>query len=301
MGGYVTKNKNSGHGDGLSIVVPVFNEKGTIYETVSSLIETLSAMTNPVEIIVVDDGSTDSTGQVLNDFPDSIVRVMRHPVNRGYGAALKTGINIAAFPYIAITDADGTYPNELIPKLYEKMIRENYDMIVGARTGEHVEIPQVRRPAKWVLNKIADYLAGFKIPDLNSGLRIFRKEIAEQFKKILPDGFSFTTTITLAMLTNGYSVAYEPIDYRKRGGKSKIRPVYDTLNFLQLIIRTILYFNPLKIFLPISGLFILLSFLLMLYRLFIAEAFGVTSVVFFVCGIQFLGLGMLADLIDRRM
>ncbi len=287
--------------EGLSIVVPVFNEQESIRNTLSKLVETTASLPYLVEIIVVDDGSSDGTTQILNDFSDSTVRIVRHPVNRGYGAALKTGINVASYPYIAITDADGTYPNKLIPKLYEKMVNENYDMIVGSRTGEHVEIPLTRRPAKWVLNKIADYLAGFKIPDLNSGLRVFRKEIVEKFQKILPEGFSFTTTITLAMLTNGYSVTYEPIDYKVREGKSKIRPFYDTVNFLQLIIRTVLYFNPLKIFLPISGLFIFLSILLMTYRLFVAEAFGVTSVVFFVCGIQFLGLGMLADLIDRRM
>ncbi len=287
--------------EGLSIVVPVFNEQESIRNTLSKLVETTASLPYLVEIIVVDDGSSDGTTQILNDFSDSTVRIVRHPVNRGYGAALKTGINVASYPYIAITDADGTYPNKLIPKLYEKMVNENYDMIVGSRTGEHVEIPLTRRPAKWVLNKIADYLAGFKIPDLNSGLRVFRKEIVEKFQKILPDGFSFTTTITLAMLTNGYSVTYEPIDYKVREGKSKIRPFYDTVNFLQLIIRTVLYFDPLKIFLPISGLFIFLSILLMTYRLFVAEAFGVTSVVFFVCGIQFLGLGMLADLIDRRM
>ena len=287
--------------EGLTIIIPVFNEEGTIRPTLARMTEMMADGIDPVEIIVVDDGSTDDTSRVLKGFDFPMVRVIRHPQNRGYGAALKTGLSHAAFPVVAITDADGTYPNERIADLYRELREGNHDMVVGARTGEHVEIPLARRPAKWVLNRIANYLAGFKIPDLNSGLRVFRKDIAEKFRNIYPDGFSFTTTITLAMLTNGYSVKYVPIDYMRRGGKSKIRPVYDTLNFLQLIIRTILYFNPLKIFLPISGLFISLSLLLMLYRLFIARAFGVTSVVLFVCGIQFLGLGMIADLIDRRL
>lgn len=296
----MTKEEKSYDEKGLTIVVPVFNERKAIRKTLMDLIEIVTSASFPAEIIVVDDGSFDGVDRALDDFSDEPVRLARHAVNRGYGAALKTGISLASYPLIAITDADGTYPNELIPMLFDKMTEGNYDMIVGARTGEHVEIPSTRRPAKWVLNKIADYLAGFKIPDLNSGLRIFRKEIVQQFNKILPDGFSFTTTITLAMLTNGYSVAYEAIDYKKREGKSKIRPVYDTLNFLQLIIRTILYFNPLKIFLPISGFFIILSLFMLLYRIFIGRAFGATSIIMFVCGIQFLGLGMLADLIDRR-
>jgi len=297
----VAKEEPAGIEEGLSIIIPVFNERDTIRLTLSKMVEVVSTLTVPVEIIVVDDSSHDGTDQTLVEFSNKRIKIIRHPANRGYGAALKSGLGIAAYPVIAITDADGTYPNELIPELFKKMQTDSLDMVVGARTGENVEIPFTRRPAKWVLNKIANYLAGFKIPDLNSGLRIFRKDVALKFKNILPDGFSFTTTITLAMVTNGYRVDYESIDYRKRGGKSKIRPVYDTLNFLQLIIRTVLYFNPLKIFLPISGIFVFLSFVLMLYRLLIAEAFGVTSVVLFVCGIQFLGLGMIADLIDRRL
>jgi len=286
---------------GLSIVVPVYNEEGMIGQTIRELSALVASSSFPVEVIVVDDGSNDGTNRILPELSAENVRVVRHPINRGYGASLKTGILCASYSVIAITDADGTYPNERIPELFEQLCREGYDMVVGARTGSEVEIPRIRRPAKWILNKIADYLAGFKIPDLNSGLRIFKKDVVRKFFAILPEGFSFTTTITLAMLTNGYRVAYVPINYKKRGGKSKIRPFYDTLNFLQLIIRTILYFNPLKIFLPISGFFILLSLLLLFYRIFVAKAFGVTSVILFVCGIQFLGLGMLADLIDRRM
>jgi len=287
--------------EGLSIIIPVFNEVNTIERTIDDLAGIVHSSPFNIEVILVDDGSTDGTSRVLSGISLKNFRTIRHPVNRGYGASLKTGILAAFYPYAAITDADGTYPNERIPELFEQLCREGYDMVVGARTGSDVEIPKIRKPAKWVLNRIADYLAGFKIPDLNSGLRIFRREVVKKFVNILPDGFSFTTTITLAMLTNGYRVAYGPINYKKRGGKSKIRPFYDTLNFLQLIIRTILYFNPLKIFLPISGFFILLSLLLLFYRIFVARAFGVTAVIIFVCGIQFLGLGMLADLIDRRM
>ena len=126
-------------------------------------------------------------------------------------------------------------------------------MAVGARTGDHVKIPFVRRPAKWLLKKLAEYLSGRQIPDLNSGLRVFRRELAERFFGIFPDGFSFTTTITLAALTGGYRVQFLPINYYKRVGQSTIKPIRDFTGFLLLIIRLIVYFKPLNVFLPVSG------------------------------------------------
>jgi hypothetical protein len=125
-------------------------------------------------------------------------------------------------------------------------------MLVGARIGDSVNIPLIRRPPKWVINQLANYMVGTKIPDLNSGMRIMKKEIIERFFNILPEGFSFTSTITIAMLSNGYQVKYVPIDYHQRKGKSKIRPFNDTLNFVRLIVRTVMFFDPLKVFLPIS-------------------------------------------------
>jgi len=152
-----------------------------------------------------------------------------------------------------------------------------------------------------ILTALANYLTGTKIPDINSGLRIMKKDIVDSLKRILPEGFSFTTTITLGMLVNGHAVGFTSIEYLCREGRSKIRPVFDTLNFLQLIIRTVLYFDPLKIFLPASVCFIGTSLLMVLYRAMFGGGFLVTAVIFFICGIQLLGLGMLADLIDRRM
>ena len=154
---------------------------------------------------------------------------------------------------VVITDSDGTYPNDRIPELAAMMT--DWDMVVGARTGDEVRVPLVRRPAKWALNMLANVLVETRIPDLNSGLRVFRREVVLRFLPILPNGFSFTTTITLAMLSEGYRVTFVPIDYYARQGRSKIRPVYDTLNFLQLIVRTVLYFNPLRVFLPLSLFF----------------------------------------------
>ena len=140
-----------------------------------------------------------------------------------------------------------------------------------------------------------------KIPDLNSGLRVMNKHVLIKFMKILPDGFSFTTTISLAMLTNDYQVKYIPIDYYERGGRSKIRPIRDTLNFFQLIIRTVIYFDPLKIFLPMSIFLFFIGFILLLYRIFIAQVFITTIIILFIASFQILAIGMLADLIDKRM
>ncbi len=288
-------------GQGLTIIVPIYNERDAISTTIQNLEKIRGAADFDIEIILVNDGSSDGTEEVLGKLSEQGFRVINHPMNRGYGATLKTGISAAKSSYLAITDADETYPTNRIPEFFHETVEKGLDMLVGARTGANVRIPLIRKPAKWALNLLANYLTRQKIPDLNSGLRIMKKEVVESFVRLLPDGFSFTATITLLMLMNGYQVKYVPIDYHARKGNSKVRPIRDTLNFLQLIIRMVLYFDPLKIFLPISMFFMGTSFLLLLYRLFIARAFGVTTTLFFICGVQVLAIGMIADLIDKRM
>ncbi len=287
----------AGETGGLSLVIPTFNEEKGIAGVVRQIVAVGEKLGLPCEIIVVDDGSTDRTAEVLRGIQG--IRVVSHQRNMGYGAALKTGMRAAAYERVCITDADGTYPNEKIPELLAAMA-EN-DMVVGARLGTAAKIPLIRRPAKWLLNQLANYLVQQEIPDLNSGLRIFDKRIAERFLNILPDGFSFTSTITLAMLSNNYRVCYLPIEYHARTGKSKIRPIHDTLNFLQLIVRTILYFDPLRIFLPAGLSLILVSTVLFGLRQLQGGGYGVTIPMFLLAGIQVLAIGMLADLIDRRM
>lgn len=286
---------------GLSLILPVYNEVQAIRIVLEKLLTVLDGIEDPVELIVVDDGSTDGTADILENFSHRI-KIFRHPINRGYGATLKTGIRHAAYPLIAITDADGTYPNEQIPKLVHIFVEGNFDMVVGARTGKNVYIPPLRRPAKWFINKLANYLSEMKIPDLNSGLRLMKKDIIEEFIRILPDGFSFTSTITLAMLTNGYSVKFEEIDYFGRVGKSKIRPIKDTLNFVQLIVRTTMYFNPLKIFIPLSILLVIFAFITLIgsHYLF-GKAFDVSFGVLIMTAVMVSAIGMLADLINKRI
>lgn len=229
----------------VSIVIPAYNEEEGVGHVISELREVLERHFITAEIVVVDDGSTDATAQAALA---AGARVLRHRSNRGYGAALKTGITAASNQYIVITDADGTYPAEYIPEMLAHL--EHADMVVGARVGRKVHIPLVRRPAKWVLNRLANYLTGARIPDLNSGLRAFRRDVARQYFTILPDQFSFTTTITLAMHCDRYAVTYLPIDYLGRRGRSKIVP-WDAASFLVLILRTSMLFRPLRVFVPV--------------------------------------------------
>jgi glycosyltransferase involved in cell wall biosynthesis len=282
--------------DPATIIIPACNEEDAIGEVLTEMQSVMDAIPIQYQLLVIDDGSTDATAEAARAVG---VQVLQHPENRGYGAALKTGIRHAQHNTIVITDADGTYPNEDIPAMLAEATY--YDMVVGARTGEQVQIPLARRPAKWAINTLANWMAGVKIPDLNSGLRVFRKEVAQQFFPILPDGFSFTTTITLAMLERGYKVKYIPINYHKRAGRSKIRPIYDTLNFIQLVLRTTMYFAPLKVFLPIAIALAILGIAIMVYsKIVLDRLMDVTVVVTFLAALQIAMAGLLADLVDKR-
>lgn len=279
----------------VSVVVPAYNEEQGIGAFLDDLIGVLKGSTLQYEIIVVDDGSTDETTRVLEQYAEDVIPV-RHPQNRGYGAALKSGIVRATYDTIVIIDADLTYPTQRIPELVGDI--GEYDMVVGARTGQEVRIPALRRPAKWFLNVLASYLAEIKIPDLNSGLRAFKKTVAMAYFGILPNSFSFTTTITLSMLVDGFLVKYVPIDYRKRAGRSKIKPS-DAFNFLVLIIRTIMYFNPLRVFLPISLGLLAIALLRVCYDIFILRNITDSSTLFVLSAVQIGLIGMVADLVVR--
>ncbi|HEY4493136.1 MAG TPA: glycosyltransferase family 2 protein [Candidatus Paceibacterota bacterium] len=281
---------------GLSIIIPAYNEEGGIV----SVLDKISALTAHIpnrEIIVVNDGSRDNTGK-LAERPG--IKVVNHSRNRGYGRALKTGIQNATHEAILIIDADGTYPPESIAELYDLYVSGNLDMVVGARIGARVSQPLIKRISKWPINKLADYLVNFKIPDLNSGLRIFKKSLATRYFGILPDGFSFTTNITLALISDGHEVKYIPINYEKRVGKSKVHPIKDAINYLTLVVRMILFYNPLKIFLPVSGLLFLFTLVSLYYDIFVISNLGDKTVVLFTSFVQVLFVGFLVDLVNKR-
>jgi glycosyltransferase involved in cell wall biosynthesis len=284
----------------LSIVVPVFNEENAILQTIQGL-EAYYSKFPDLEIIFVNDGSTDNTLQILESSVSPETQIINHSHNKGYGAALKTGLNKAKGDCIAITDADASYPHEKIEVLLDRLLSEDIDMAVGARQGKISASGLFRKFPKFLLKKLAEYLSNEKIPDFNSGLRVIRRKPLLSALRYLPDGFSFTTTLTLFLLSNNGRITYIPIDYYRRKGKSKIRPFRDTMNFVQLIIRTIMFFNPLKVFLPLSAFFIIMSFLVLIVSYFMGRVLDITTVLLFVTGLNFLAIGLLADLIDKRL
>ena len=284
---------------GLSVIMPAFDEEDGIAGSVAELAAKIDATGWPYEILVIDDGSRDQTAARAREAGATVVQ---HETNRGYGAALKIGIRRARHPVICITDADGTYPVDRLTELAEPVAQRRVDMAVGSRAGDDVHIPLIRRPAKWAIGRLANLVAGTVIPDLNSGFRVFRRDMAMRFFNLLPDGFSFTSTITLAMLSNGYTVSYIPIDYRARKGRSKIRPIRDTLNFAALVLRTTLYFAPLKVFVPLSALLYLLAVGVGLFtKLVLDELADVATVVIAMTATQVAIVGLLAELVNRRL
>ena len=282
----------------MTFVIPVFNEEGGVAGVLDRLLAIDLGV--PVEVLVVDDGSTDTTMVALAkaEAGNQRLRVVKHRFNLGYGAALKTGISRATHDVIVICDADGTYPEDRIVDLIA-CIDDGAEMAIGARTGPNVYIPLVRRPAKAILRWLASFLAGAPIPDLNSGLRVFRREAALERFHLISDGFSFTTTITLALLARSRPVLFLPVDYMRRTGSSKIRPVADTFNFLVLILRVSVYFEPLKVFLPAAGLLALSGVAYGVVQV-VAGNLGEAPVLLCVSALQILLVGLIADMISRR-
>jgi polyisoprenyl-phosphate glycosyltransferase len=232
----------------VSIVLPVYNEKGHLQQEIDRIRTAMDASSYSYEMIVVDDGSTDGSSERLREIEG--IRLIQFAKNRGTGSARKAGTRAAAGRYVVWTDVDMTYPNDEIPRLLKEL--EGCDQVVGARTSEQGTAKLLRTPAKWFIRKLAAYLVRQPIPDLNSGLRAFRKDVAMQFLQLLPRGFSCVTTMTMTFLANGYSVKHVPIDYAPRAGKSKFHWWNDTREYITQVIRMILSYDPLRIFLPLG-------------------------------------------------
>lgn len=248
----------------FSIVLPAFNEEQAIERVLAELIEALAGESPPYEIVVVDDASTDRTADLAERFAADTwpcpVRVLRMPARRGAGAARKVGIRAARGDVVVMLDADGTYSAESIPELLRHF--PAYDQVNGARTSEQGSCRWLRAPVKWVIRNFACLLAGRRIPDLNTGLKAFKRDAMLPWLWIVPDGFSCVTTMTLTFLANGYKVRYVPTEYRPRIGNSKFHPLKDTAAYLSTILRIVLYFRPLRIFAPLAVLWLALGMLL---------------------------------------
>jgi glycosyltransferase involved in cell wall biosynthesis len=281
-----------------TLVVPAYNEEKGITECLDRLAAiTREIKTHHMEIIVVNDGSTDRTPELLAARND--VTIVHHERNRGYGAALHTGLRNSRAEWFAMVDSDGTYPIDQLKVLLEQSTK-GFDMVVGARRGIGIERSPHRRIARWILRRIVWGLTGVMVPDLNSGMRVFRRDLFDEFQHLLPFGFSFTTTITVASLYCGYRVSYQDIQYNARFGKSHIRPLQDFLGFTMLIVRLASYFDPLRFFLPISFLLLFSGILRGIRDVVLFNSFGGVSVIFLVSSLQVFLTGIIADVLVRR-
>lgn len=294
----------------VSVVVPAFNEAQSVEQTIRSIRQILDSWSADGEIVLVDDGSTDNTA-ALAEAAGAIV--LSHYSNRGYGASLKTGIRNASYDTIVITDADGTYPIDMIPVLLQRMEESGADMVVGARTGSKVAVPLIRKPFKWIARHLAQFIVERPIPDLNSGLRVFRKDMAMRYYSLYPNGFSFTSTITVASMCDDYKVEYVSVNYYRREGKSKIVPV-DFFAFVMLVLRLSVLFKPLRVFVPVSLFCFSVGFLKLINDVRIAARIahdtGVnlaflpvvssTAVTFLLASLQILLVGMVAEALAKR-
>lgn len=277
----------------LSVVIPAYNEE----QGIAATLERLKRVAVPLEVIVVDDGSTDRTGDIARKFG---ARVIRHPANGGYGLSLKSGIRSAAHDLIAITDADGTYPVEQLPLLMKK-VEEGFDMAVGARHGKEYWGTFLKMPARLIFQFLVEFSTGQHIPDVNSGLRVFRKRDVEPLFPHLCDTFSFTTTLTLAYCFLHKFICYLPITYERRIGRSKIRIVRDSFRTLQFIVESITHFNPLKLFLLIALFLILLAGGFLAASWSLAETWlSLSALLCFLASLLTFTLGILAEILHKR-
>jgi polyisoprenyl-phosphate glycosyltransferase len=282
----------------VSVVLPCYNERNHVEQEIKRIRAALEAAGMSYELICVDDGSTDGTREVLASIP--AIRTILFPRNQGSGTARRIGTQEARGRVVVWTDADMTYPNELIPDLVREL-DEGYDQVVGARKTEAGTYKFFRVPAKWAIRRLAAYLTNTPIPDLNSGLRAFKRDVAKPYLRLLPPGFSCVTTITLAFLSNGHQIKYVPIDYFKRAGRSKFHPFKDAYNYIIQVLRMVMYFNPLRVLMPVAltllgGTFVKLVWDLVVHPFRVAT----NTVLRGVTGLVIACLALLADLVVRR-
>jgi polyisoprenyl-phosphate glycosyltransferase len=287
----------------VSVILPCYNEQGHVIAEVERICAAMDASEYDYEILAIDDASTDDTLARLRDAAPRFPKMEIIPMHRngGSGVVRRIGTQRARGQIVVWTDADMTYPNERIPELV-RMLDEDHtiDQVVGARTTEQGTYKLLRVPAKWFIRKLAERLTGTRIPDLNSGLRAFRREVALPYMRLLPPGFSCVTTLTVAFLSNQHEVRYVPIEYAKRAGKSKFKFVSDAYKYILQVLRMTMYFNPLKVLMPIGLLLLGIGFCKGVYDV-AAHPFRIAddTILLFMTGLLIASLALLADLIVR--
>jgi Glycosyltransferases involved in cell wall biogenesis len=287
----------------VTVVLPCYNEQDHVVAELERITRAMDASGYSYELLVIDDKSTDNTLAVLTEamprFPK--MRLMPFRRNGGSGTARRIGTNEAYGRFVVWTDADMTYPNERIPE-FVRYLEDNpgVDQVVGARTSEEGTYKFLRVPAKWIIRKIAEHLASTRIPDLNSGLRAFRRDVSLPYLRLLPPGFSCVTTITLAFLSNQHTVDYLPIEYAKRAGTSKFHFVSDAYRYILQVLRMVMYFNPIKVLMPLALWLVAIGFVKAVVDI-VRYQFRITTnaILLLVTGLLVASVALLADLIVR--
>ena len=276
--------------DGISLVIPAFNEAQALGPVISGFRALFDHIACRFEILVVDDGSTDKTAEIASDRGATVIR---HERNRGYGAALKTGIRRCHYGLVAMADADGQHDAQQLEDLLARL--GDADVAIGARSAAS-HVPLVRRPGKLILRRVANWVTGSAIPDLNSGLRVMRRDVILDHMHLAPDGFSFSTTMTIAFLHAGMLIRWVPITTPSRVGRaSSVSVVRDGLKTLLLIVRIVVLFAPLRIFLPVSGLLFFVGMVSSIYGLLTELNIADTDVILLLSGLMIFFFGILAD------
>jgi glycosyltransferase involved in cell wall biosynthesis len=279
------------------VLIPAYNEAGAIAGTIERVRSAFGAH-DQVEVLVVDDGSTDGTAERARSAGATVVA---HPVNLGQGAAIKTGLTHARGDYVALIDGDGSYPAEDMPELVQLAADAGYEQVIGDRQREAGSLRPLRAIVKRMLRWFAAFLSGQAVGDLNSGMRVIRREAALRYASLIPDGFSNSTTLTLATLSHRGRIAFVPITYSSREGNSKFRPIGDTYNMALAIVRMVVYVDPLRVLLPPAVLLLLAGFAKA-----VADAarydwhITASAVLLVMTGVQIAVLALIADLIVRR-
>lgn len=270
----------------LSIVIPAKNESAAI----GKVVESARRHYPDAQVIVVDDGSTDDTAEVARK---AGAEVLRHPESLGNGAAVKAGARAANGELIAFMDGDGQHDAAELGPLMGR-IGQGYDMAIGARNaGSHANVGRLW--ANGIYNVVASWLTGRRIPDLTSGFRVVKADLFKRFLYLLPNGFSYPTTITMAFMRAGFPICFEPIPVARRIGKSHIRPIRDGVRFMVIIFKIATLYSPLKIFLPISGMFFLTGCGYYAYTFFTAHRFTNMSMLVFSAAVIIFLIGLISE------
>jgi glycosyltransferase involved in cell wall biosynthesis len=299
----LTSSEQGGEAPLVTIVLPCYNERLHVVEEIERITRAMDASPHSYELLVIDDKSTDDTLDILRSvlprFPR--MRLMPFQRNGGSGTARRIGSREAHGEIIVWTDADMTYPNERIPEFVDYLLQNpDCDQVVGARRTEEGTHKVLRVPAKWVIRKFAENLSGTRIPDLNSGLRAFRRSVSLPYLRLLPPGFSCVTTLTLSFLSNQHPVDYIDIDYAKRSGESKFHPLRDAYRYILQVLRMTMYFNPLKVLMPLALWLLVIGFVKAVVDLVVPPVYIPVNTVMIVLSALIIGaVALLADLIVR--